>query len=410
MENPTEEKKPFWTPTFIMLVIATFFTSTYNIGLSGAIPVYWESIGGDAAFSGFLVAIFMVVSSVMRLICGDWNDRYDQAKLARGGCLVTLFSAVLPVISQDPIMLIASRLIGGLGYAVIITTLIVVVAEVVPEERLGEALGYRSLAPSLAQAVGPGIGVVFIGWGGGTAMFAGFLVSLALGSALVFLAKIPRKNIDIAASSREDKEKDVPALVLEEDPNASPLKRLAHRYICVEALPMALAEMLRTIGLGSCGAFMMIYAMDQGIENAAIFFAWQTAIMVALRLVGGKLLNTNKARLLLVVSFGIGLAGFALLTVAPNSTTYAIAALASGFMGGVAMPYLNALSMKVIPRERYGIANGNFYLAGDLGLALGSLVAGIVVSAFGSFSLMILLLACTLCPLIVSLTLIPKEV
>ena len=173
---------------------------------------------------------------------------------------------------------------------------------------------------------------------------------------------------------------------------------------------MALAEILRTIGLGSCGAFMMIYAMDQGIENAAIFFAWQTAIMVALRLVGGKLLNTNKARLLLVVSFGIGLAGFALLTVAPNSTTYAIAALASGFMGGVAMTYLNALSMKVIPRERYGIANGNFYLAGDLGLALGSLVAGIVVSAFGSFSLMILLLACTLCPLIVSLTLIPKEV
>ena len=86
-------------------------------------------------------------------------------------------AAAAPVFS----VLLAGRLIQGVGTGIALPMMFNIVLEQVPEDRLGLMMGIASLITAMAPAVGPSLGGVIVSWFGWRMIFAALLPLLRPG-------------------------------------------------------------------------------------------------------------------------------------------------------------------------------------------------------------------------------------
>lgn len=88
----------------------------------------------------------------------------------------TVMAAVAPVFP----VLLAGRLIQGVGTGIALPMMFNIVLEQVPEDRLGLMMGIASLITAMAPAVGPSLGGVIVSWFGWRMIFVVLLPLLVL--------------------------------------------------------------------------------------------------------------------------------------------------------------------------------------------------------------------------------------
>ena len=76
-------------------------------------------------------------------------------------------------------------------------------------------------------------------------------------------------------------------------------------------------------------------------------------------------------------------AAFLLLGLCPNTVTYILAAVLSGFGFGGLEPALQSMAVAIAPPENRGSANSTFLCAYDIGIGVGGGIAGVLISSFG---------------------------
>lgn len=67
----------------------------------------------------------------------------------------------------------------------------------------------------------------------------------------------------------------------------------------------------------------------------------------------------------------------------PNTVTYLLAAVLSGFGFGGLEPALQSMAVAIAPPEKRGSANSTFLCAYDIGIGIGGAIAGGLISSFG---------------------------
>ncbi|MEP3386364.1 MAG: MFS transporter, partial [Flavobacteriaceae bacterium] len=150
-------KKAMYTPKFMLICMSSlFFSASYNM-LIPELPSYLSSLGGTQ-YIGLIIALFTLTAGISRPFSGKLTDTIGRKPVMVFGAMVCLICGCFYPIFTTLYGFLLLRLLHGFSTGFTPTAASTFVSDVVPEERLGEAMGIQGIAFGTGLALGPALG------------------------------------------------------------------------------------------------------------------------------------------------------------------------------------------------------------------------------------------------------------
>ena len=153
--------------TICVCVITSFITTFMGSALNLSIPSLEEEFKAGAQTVGWVITIYMLTCSALAVPFGRISDRVERRSIMRTGILIFCISSLTAVLSKKMWMLLAFRLMQGIGASMIFSTNIAILVGAFDEEHRGRVLGYSTCATYAGLSAGPVLGGVLnqnFGW------------------------------------------------------------------------------------------------------------------------------------------------------------------------------------------------------------------------------------------------------
>jgi len=135
-------------------LLTPFMGSAVNI----ALPSIAREFGIDAVVLSWIATSYLLASAVSLVPFGRLSDIYGRKKIFTYGITVFTIASFLSAFSTSGFMLIAFRVIQGVGSAMIFATGIAILTSVFPSHERGKALGINVAAVYVGLSLGPFLG------------------------------------------------------------------------------------------------------------------------------------------------------------------------------------------------------------------------------------------------------------
>lgn len=146
---PSHESRVVWLMTAVQFASTLSFMVVMPLG-----PDYTRDLGIDTAQVGWVLAAYTLSSSVVGLVAALVLDRFDR-RPALGVCMIGLVACnVATALSVDLWSLLATRGLAGLFGGPAGALAVAIVADNVPSERRGRAMGIVLGALSISAVLG----------------------------------------------------------------------------------------------------------------------------------------------------------------------------------------------------------------------------------------------------------------
>lgn len=159
------------------------------------LPAYLESIHQGGTAAGLMIAIFAGSQLVFSPIAGKWTDEYGRRKMIIFGLAGLTLSSFIFFAVNSIWLLYASRVIGGIGAALLIPAIFAYIADITTLDQRAKGNSLVSAAMSLGIVVGPGVGGFLADFGLKTPFLISAIVSLAAVIFSVILLKESERNV-----------------------------------------------------------------------------------------------------------------------------------------------------------------------------------------------------------------------
>ncbi|TLS48946.1 MFS transporter [Paenibacillus antri] len=359
-------RTPLWTRNFVAVCLSNFFLFMTFYIYAVTLPLFvTQRLGAAETQVGLVMTAFILTTVLFRPLAGKWMDRYDRKKLFAGSLLLFAVCALLYPAMHHFGALIGLRLAHGVGFGLAATAGGAVAAELVPDRRKGEGIGYFSLFMSLAMVVGPFVGLTIADRFSLNAMFLICIAFSALSLLCGLTLRLPQR----------------PSPPATEKPAAASSWR---GYIEPAALPVAVASAFLAFAYGSLSTFLSVYAVELHLGSyASYFFAVFAAMIVLTRPMTGRWFDRFGANALVYPGIFLFAAGMIALSFARTPTAFLGSGAVIGLGFGALLPSLQTLAIQSAPRHRAGLATGTFFLLFDAGYGAGSFALGVVAARAG---------------------------
>jgi MFS family permease len=346
--------------SFSLAILANLFSFTSMYLLLATMPLYVVAIGGSVSDAGIVLACFTLTAVIVRPLVGRLSDRRSKKVIMLAGAVILAASSLLYEPVHSVPLLMAVRLLHGVGWAAFGTAASALAADLAPASRRGEAMGYFGVGMNVAMAIGPALGVFLVGRTGYGALFL---------TAMVLAAAAALSVIGIAEPVRAA---------------GHPAAQRGWRsFILPSALFPSAVLLTNALTYASVVALLPLFAEEAKLGNPGLFFTVFSIVVLVLRGPLGRL--SDRRGRVAVVAPGL-LFTFVALLLLSQATSLAmllIVAVLYGVGVGAAQPTLMAMTVdRAKPQER-GAAMGTFTTAMDLGIGIGSVLWGMTADAFG---------------------------
>ena len=347
---------PLFTRPFVITCLATFFFYLSFYLILPVMPLYVAGMGGTSTQLGLIIGLFAFMAMILRPPAGWIIDTRGSFLVLLVGMAIFFLSSLGYVLARSVEAVLALRLFHGTGMGLFPTAATVVVAELAPITRRGEAMGWFGIANSVGMVFGPVAGTAVAARMGFSVLFV-----LAAGVALLGLlcvGMLPR--------------------VGRPSGNMSTRPRLQDFFSPAAVLPSVILLFLY-VPYGAMVAFIPIIATQRGLTNAGIFYTVFAVAVLLVRARAGRL-SDQKGRAAVILP-GMLVASVAFATLGLTSGTIGVLASAAiyGIAFGAVQPALLALTADRVPAEERGKAMGTFYTAWELGISSGAVAAGLLL-------------------------------
>ena len=180
----SDESRLFTRP-FAAICLAAFFFYLSFYALLTILPLYVTAIGGTPFHVGLIIGLFACVAMLSRPPAGWIIDTRGVRVVLLLGMIVFLLASIGYVGAHSVAAILFVRLFHGLGMGLFPTAATVVVAEVTPPARRGEAMGWFGIANGFGFMLGPALGSPLATWLGFPALFLAAGGAAGLGLACV---------------------------------------------------------------------------------------------------------------------------------------------------------------------------------------------------------------------------------
>src|SRR5690606_117978 len=121
------------------------------------LPSYLSSLGG-AEHKGLIIALFTLTAGISRPFSGKLTDKIGRVPVMAIGSLVCFVCGFLYPILTSVAGFLFLRLIHGFSTGFKPTATAAYIADIIPKNRWGEAMGFHGLCFSIGMAIDPAIG------------------------------------------------------------------------------------------------------------------------------------------------------------------------------------------------------------------------------------------------------------
>lgn len=389
-----------WTPAFVLVSLVNLATfMAFNMTNTG-MPVFVSMLGGSPFQVGLVTTLTTASALVTRPFTGLMVDRFGRKGILLAGVIVTLGSvALFPIVPIVPAIL-GLRFIQGLGWGLSSTATSTIAADVIPPRRFAEGMGYFSLTTSISAAIAPALSIVLLEQAGIETMIA---VSIACaGAALAFAlparfrtpAALQKPPVPFAeAKARADSGK---AAESDDTPSAQPGRKGRFSLDALferRALVPSVLIFLMNVAFTPISTFIVLHGQDRGVEGISLYFIVYALVNLVTRPLIGKAIDR-------VGFFAPGILAAASVVVtmvmvagAHSLTVFCVAGAFAGLGFGTSMGVFQTMAVGAVPPARRGVATSTYLFGLNGGMALGSLIAGMVAGPLGYGGMYLLMAA-----------------
>ncbi|WP_298144459.1 MFS transporter [uncultured Acinetobacter sp.] len=361
-----------WNKSFIFCLLNNLFLFIFYFAQITILPIYiLNDLGGTLTDAGLAMTLFMVSSIAVRPFSGLIIEKFGRKKTLYVSETLFCLCAVAYIFADNLMALLVIRFLHGIWFSILTTVTVPIANDFIPPERKGEGMGYFVMSVNLGIVLGPLLGLTLL------QDFSYLLISSLL-AGIIFLGFIFCFMIPIA--------NDVPI--------QRATRRLSvHDFIEKKALSVSILAMLISISYASIMSYISPFADAQGLlEYASVFFVVFAISMMSLRPITGKIYDRKGASYVIYPAITLFAIGLALLSQTQSVMGLMLSAVCVGMGFGSLQPCLQTLAIQRAPKARIGHATSTFFTCYDIGIALGSLLLGLIISQY-SYSLAYLLCA-----------------
>ncbi|MGV0979850.1 MFS transporter [Empedobacter falsenii] len=353
--NKKLNSDPVYNLHFILMCLSSLlFSASFNMMIP-ELPAYLSSMGG-AEYKGFIIALFTLTAGISRPFSGKLTDKVGRVPIMAVGSIVCFVCGILYPVLTTVSGFLFLRLVHGFSTGFKPTATAAYIADIIPRERWGEALGLHGICFSIGMAIGPALGSTITLYTSINVMFFTSSFFALLSILILFNMKETLQN----------KQKFSFGL----------LKISKQDVFAKEALPAALITFLSYVAYGSILTLIPDWTEHLGFQNKGVFFIVFTISSMMVRFFAGKI-SDQKGRVL-VIKLGLVLLIVALIILASIDAKIGLilGGLMYGISTGILSPALNAWTIDFSKPDERGKAMATMYIAMESGIGLGALCAG----------------------------------
>ncbi len=320
------------------------------------LPDYLTSLGGEE-YKGFIISLFTLTAMISRPFSGKLTDRIGRIPVmvfGAGVCFIIGF--LYPLISSIAgFMLI--RLFHGFSTGFKPTGTVAYVADIVPQERRGEAMGFSGVFGTLGMSSGPSIG-------GAIAQHYSLDIMFYTSSAFAILSILVLLGMKETLEERESF-------------RFSHLQIHRNEIIDKAAIPVAIFMMLTVYSYGVILTVIPDFSKHLGIENKGTFFTVFTLASLVVRIVAGHVSDRYGREPVLFVSGSLFIISLLMIGFSESVWMFFGGAVVFGLASGVNTPTLFAWTIDLCKPENRGKAMSTTFIGLEAGIFLGAIISGI---------------------------------
>ncbi|PAE24704.1 MFS transporter [Bacillus sp. 7894-2] len=375
------KKQPLWTKDFLSISVTSFFLFMGFYVLLTTLPLYiLDDLKGDETQVGLIISVFLIAAVISRPFTGKWIDEVGRRKILLASLIVFAVSSLLYFWADTMPALLALRFLHGVGFGMATTATGAIVAEIVPDERRGEGLGYYAMFMNLAMVIGPFAGLTIV-------QYASFKWIFALCTVLSFIAIVLGAFVKIPQKTESSVKH--PSFTL-----SSLFEK--------NAVPVAISAGILAFAYSGVLSFISVYAKELDLlEAASFFFVVYAAFIIMSRPFTGRWFDAYGENKVIYPAIILFAAGLFLLSQANSTFVFLLSGAVIGLGYGTIVPSLQTVAIKQADPAKRGLATSTFFTLFDTGIGLGSYVLGILAVKTGFASLYFMLAGVALLGLLV---------
>lgn len=346
-----------FTKQFILLCTSNFlFFASFNM-IIPELPAYLTSLGGGE-YKGLIIALFTLTAGLSRPFSGRLSDKIGRVPVMLVGGIVCIISSALYPFFTSVWAFLLLRFLHGFSTGFQPTGQTAYIADIVPAQKRGEAMGIVGFMSSIAMAFGPVIGSEMVMHFSIEMMFYASSVMAFLSVLVIFrmqetLQEKSKFNLDALKITKKD-------------------------VVEPRVFPAALVWMLCVFSFGVVLTLTPDLSVHLGIENKGTFFGIFTLSSLFVRLVAGRLSDRLGRVKVIKVSCLVLFTAMCLLGSSTTPMLFYISASLFGIGVGINSPTVMAWLID-LSDERFkgrGIATG--FIALEIGIGMGAFISGLL--------------------------------
>ncbi|WP_285766842.1 MFS transporter [Peribacillus sp. SI8-4] len=349
----------------IIILMINMFIAIGSFGIIIPIlPAYLASINQGGTAAGLMIAIFAGAQLIFSPIAGKWTDLYGRRKMIIYGLVGLTLSMFVFYAVNSIWLLYFSRVIGGIGAALLIPAIFAYVADITTFDQRAKGNSLVSAAMSLGIVIGPGIGGFLADFGLKFPFLISALVSL---SAVVFSIFVLKESKSAQAAPAPES-------------NDSMVRKIALSVKMPFFIPLIIT-LVMSFGLMAYESVIGLYLDNQFDSSPKDIAGMVTAtgivsVIVQLFVVDRLVRRFGEVNVLNIF-ISVAAIGFLLSLFASSYLTFFLISLIIFLSTSILRPVLNTLISKMAGNEQgFAMGMNNAYMS--IGNVLGPTLAGLM--------------------------------
>ncbi|MBF7029895.1 MFS transporter [Staphylococcus kloosii] len=367
-------KERIWTKDYtLMLTINFILMSIFYLLIVTMASFATDSFNVSPSIAGLVSGIYIIGTVGGRLLTGNIINKVGSKKVLIIGLIAFVLTTLLYFVSLNIGILLLSRFVNGFAVGIAANAVGTIVAQITPNSRKSEGIGYFSMSLSVATAIGPFLGLI---------LNQNFSYQVIF--ALCFILALVSLIIAFVSSIKNEK--------FEETSSNSKSKWSISNFIDLKTLPIGILILLFALGYSSLISFLSFFAEERNIVSyASMFFIVYSVVVLLTRPSTGKLMDQKGANIIVYPCIILYFIGMILLGFSTLGFMLLIAAIIIGLGYGNLFSAHQTIAVKVAEPQNVGLATSTFFIFFDLGLGFGPYFLGLIVPHLGYAGLYITL-------------------
>ena len=151
----------------ITFTLVAFMTAFMGSAINVALPTIGNEFGSGAYLQSWFATAYLMTTAVLLIPIGKLSDIFGRTIIFKTGLVIFSIFSLVCGISNNATVFLISRLLQGIGSAMLFTTMMAILVTVFPQSERGKMIGINTAGVYIGLSSGPFLGGIIahqLGW------------------------------------------------------------------------------------------------------------------------------------------------------------------------------------------------------------------------------------------------------